>query len=150
MAFYCGVTLVLTDEELIQKFEDKTLEPKEFDHLGHLRIAGLYLSDYELAEAVWKVTHGISTYAISLGATDKYQRTLTEAIVYIMDNRMTLDGDLDFPNFIHSNKDLMDDLHGVLAQFYSAALLNSKEAKVKFIAPDIKSFNHPIDRASAS
>ena len=80
--------MTINDSDFLQQFEDHTLDPSHFDHLGHLRLAWLYLNRYELELAIDKVTNGISGYAASLGATDKFQHTLTEALVRNMADRI--------------------------------------------------------------
>lgn len=76
--------MAIIDEQFIEQFEDRTLNPRYFNHYGHLQLAWLYLHKYSLEIAIEKMTGGISAYATSLGATEKFQRTLTEAIVRIM------------------------------------------------------------------
>ncbi len=78
----------LSDKEFIEAFEDQSLQPELFNHYGHLRLGWLYLKAYPLDIAIEKTVSGISAYASSLGATDKFQHTLTEAIIRIMAVRM--------------------------------------------------------------
>lgn len=130
----------LTDNEFIRQFEQHTLNPEEFNHIGHLRIAWLYLTQYEFKDALEKVTNGIASYAKSLGATDKFQYTLTQAIVYIMAPRMTNTKELEFSDFLNRNCDLVESLPNLLAMHYSSERLNSRDAKTMFLPPDIKPF----------
>jgi hypothetical protein len=125
----------ISDKEFIKQFEDHSLDPKHFNHIGHLRIAWLYLNDGTLEQAIYNVTSGVSSYACSLGAADKFQHTLTEAIVKIMAFKMVKQSS--FSKFLASNKDLIEDLPSILRKHYSHELLYSDKAKKEFVEPDL-------------
>ena len=42
----------MTDEDFIAAFESRTLDPQHFNHLGHVRLAWLYLQRHDFDEAV--------------------------------------------------------------------------------------------------
>jgi len=128
----------MTDSEMhfIQQFEAHSLPPEEFDHRGHLYLAWLYLRRYSLDQAINKVTQGIADYAASLGAKDKFQHTLTEAVVRIMAVRMAHNPELTFAAFIEHNRDLLEDMIGVIAVHYSEERLVSVAARSTYLAPD--------------
>ena len=126
--------------EFLTAFEDHSLPPEQFDHIGHLRIAWLYLINNKLDEAIYKVTTGISSYATSLGATDKFQHTLTEAIVRIMAIRANNKCEVTFPDFLTNNPDLVENLPKVLNTYYSHDRLNSDLAKRTYLEPDRQPF----------
>lgn len=129
--------MALSDEIFVAQFEDCSLAPEDFNHLGHLRLGWLYLRRYPLAQAIEKVTGGIQRYAESLGATAKFQYTLTEAIVRIMAARMvgcSADG---FDTFIAANPDLVDNMAGLVAAHYSPEVLYSERARNEFVCPDL-------------
>jgi hypothetical protein len=133
--------MAITGEKFLEQFESQTLKPELFDHYGHLRLAWLYLNKYPLKIAVEKVTGGISTYASSLGATDKFQHTLTEAIVRIMANRLNCGNDDSFEAFLVTNRDLVDDIYSVVRLHYSDERLNSDLARSSFVDPDLIPFD---------
>lgn len=130
----------ISDSEFLNQFEALTLDPKYFSHNGHLRLAWLYLNSSDLNEAIDKVTTGISNYANSLGATDKFQHTLTEAIVRIMAMRIEKHPTNSFASFLQANPDLVKDIWGVVGTYYSSETLNSEQAKKQFVEPDLKPF----------
>lgn len=132
--------MALSDKTFIEQFENKTLNPDLLNHYGHLRMAWLYLQSYPLQQAVDKVTSGISAYALSLGATDKFQHTLTEAIVRIMAIRMKQDDADTLESYLANNLDLVDDIRSVVGTYYSDALLNSERARSEFVSPDLAPF----------
>ena len=133
--------MLLSDKAFIEQFENKTLAPELFSHNGHLRLAWLYLQSYPLQQAIEKVTSGISAYASSLGATDKFQHTLTEAIVRIMALRMKQGNASTLEDYLVDNRDLVDDIMSVVEIYYSRQLLNSERAKREFVSPDLVPLN---------
>ena len=138
--------MTITDEQFLEQFENQTLNPELFDHLGHLRLAWLYLNQHRLEIAIEKVTNGISTYASSLGASDKFQHTLTEAIVRIMANRFNSGNEDTFEAFLATNTDLVDDIWSVVNVHYSDERLNSDSARASFVSPDLL----PIESSEAA
>jgi len=130
--------MILSDSEFINKIENLKLDPSEFTHVGHLRLGWLYLRSYDLEVAIVKTCETIKTYAESLGASTKYNRTITEALVIILASRMNSESTWNL--FVESNKDLRDNCLSVLECYYTSGLLMSDEARLNFVSPDIKSF----------
>lgn len=79
----------ITDETFLQQFEKLTLDSKHFNHIGHIRLAWLYICQYGLESAMEKTFVGIPAYAGNLGASDKFHATITDAIVRIIAKRMS-------------------------------------------------------------
>ena len=138
----------LTDRQFITQFEDLSLDPGYFNHLGHLHLAWLYLLEHDLDAALDRVCRGIKAYAESLGAADKFHYTLTDAIVRIEHQRMMLlqqqlnVGSLNagqWSDFIAANADLVNDGQKVLQQYYSPQLLATEQARLGRVEADIKS-----------
>ncbi|WP_163831056.1 hypothetical protein [Spartinivicinus ruber] len=130
----------LSDADFIDQFERKILSPEHFNHIGHLRLAWLYLQKNSLTNAVFKTTTGIQAYANHLGATDKFHHTITEALVYIIHNRLIGQTDPTFADFLSTNQDLVNNAKAVIYQYYSEEILYSLEAKQFFIKPDKQAF----------
>ncbi len=126
------------DKKFVEALESCTLPAESFDHRGHLRLAWVYLAEYPLDEALARVCRSISTYANSLGATDKFHHTLTEAMTRIICARMADADAADFDEFVEANADLVTGASGVLGQHYSEAQLHSAQARVRFVAPDLQ------------
>ena len=130
----------LSDQEFLQKFENQTLDPEYFDHHGHLRLAWLYLSLFPLEQAIDKICAGIRDYAESLGATEKFNKTITIAIVKIMANRTSGTARNCFEQFLNENQPLLKDSLSVLLEYYSPEVLFSEHARIGEVKPDIKEF----------
>ena len=125
------------DDVFIQEFETLTLKPEYFDHKGHIRLAWLYLQQYDLEIAEQKVCSGIKRYAESLGATDKFHFTVTSGLVRIMAKRIEQQASTDWQSFITHNTDLIEDSAAVLNQHFSATLLQTERARTQVLAPDL-------------
>ncbi len=130
--------MTLTDSQFIEQFENTSLNPAYFNHRGHLRLVWLYLNQYDLTQAIEKTADGINAYANSLGASDKYHHTVTEAVVKIANERIIEQQPTDFDCFLTENHDIVTDLIGVLNSYYSPERLQSKEARTTFVEPDIR------------
>jgi hypothetical protein len=125
------------DDVFIQEFETLTLKPEYFDHKGHIRLAWLYLQQYDLEIAEQKICFGIKRYAESLGATDKFHFTVTSGLVRIMAKRIEQQTSSNWQSFITHNTDLIEDSAAVLHQHFSATLLQTEMARTRILAPDL-------------
>lgn len=129
----------LSDEEFVRQFEDCSLNPKYFNHIGHLRIAWIYLERLELERANRKVCSGIKKYAESLGAKDKFNLTITDALVKIMATRKRpFQG---WNEFLSDNNDLVNNAIGILLEYFSEDLLFSESSRTSVVKGDIKLLN---------
>ena len=129
---------VLTDNDFQTQFENQTLAPEHFDHQGHLRIAWLYLNQYKFKTALIKICNGIKSYAESLGAKDKFNLTVTDAIVKVIAQRIEANPTPTWQLFIEHNQDIYNNAIEVLTQYYSEKQLFSDSAKATVLTPDIK------------
>lgn len=129
----------LDDDTYLAQFDARALGPEHFDHRGHLRMAWLHLARYDVKEAGRRVCEGIRELAAQFGAPEKYNRTLSEALVRIMARRMK-HGE-DFEAFLAANADLVSNCLGILAQHYSEERLHSTEAHTGWLEPDLS----PLD-----
>lgn len=123
-------------QQFMHQIENCELNPRNFDHIGHLRLAWIYLNQHQLETAVQKTCKTIKTYAESLGEMEKFHLTLTDATVRIMSQRiLKAEG---FEVFLMRNQDLVQDLIGSLLRHYSSKVLFSCEAKKVRLSPDLK------------
>jgi hypothetical protein len=125
-----------TDLTYLKRFATRELEPGHFDHRGHLWMAWLHLNHYDVDEASRRVCHGIRDLAAKFGAPEKFNHTLSEALMRIMAGRMSKGGANDFDAFLRANPDLVDDCISVVARHYSDELLKSQSARRGWVEPD--------------
>ena len=131
-------TATLNDEAFLTQFENLTLDPIHFNHVGHLRIAWLYLNRHDVDTAVQLLCSRIQTYAESLGATTKFHLTITDALVRIMAQRMDGMREKRWKLFLDENRDLAEDALSVLYQYFSKDVLFSEAARISLVQPDIR------------
>lgn len=131
-------TRQLSNSEFLSQFENKTLSPIHFKHIGHLRLAWLYLSNNDTETSVHLVCSGIKAYAESLKVTTKFHLTITDAIVRIIAKRVDKMEKKEWQLFLDQNRDLVDDAVSVLLQHFSKDLLFSETARISLVQPDIK------------
>jgi len=119
----------------LKQFERLELGPESFDHEGHLYMAWLHLKHYGLEEANERVCTGIRKLANHFGVPEKFNHTLSEALMRIMAGRMQ-NSEEGFEDFLRANPDLKDDCRGVLAKHYSDEYLTSAQARAGWVEPD--------------
>ena len=130
----------LNDAEFIHQFENLSLPPEQFDHVGHLRLTWLYLSIFDQTAASAKISRGIQLYAESLGAKDKFHITITDAMIKLVAQRMKLSSGESWQAFLSDNPDLVENAVGVLLEYYNRDTLFSDQARTTLLAADLKQF----------
>ena len=126
----------MTDDQFLAAFLDASMPPEGFDHIGHLRAAWLLLQRRPLESAVSETCAAIDRLARRLGVPQKFNHTLTEALVRLMAHHGGSDAALDWHVFLAANEALVKDARALLARHYSDELLASAEARSRFVAPD--------------
>lgn len=125
-----------SDDAFLAAFLDSTMTKAGFDHVGHLRAAWLLLQRRPLQQAVDETCDGIQRLANTLGVTQKYHRTLSEALVRLMAHGGGADRTLSWPDFLAANAELVHDAKSVLARHYTPETLATPTARERFVAPD--------------
>ena len=134
--------MLICGSDLLASLRDGSLPPAEFNHTNHLRAAWLILHDHPLPEAAEEFRAVLQAYVRRLGAEDKFHRTLTDALLYLLRDRMTqCPGD--WPAFQARNPDLFENAKSLLARHYSPVRLDSAEARMRFVEPDREPLPHP-------
>jgi hypothetical protein len=136
----------LEDVEFVKAFQDCTLDPKLFDHEGHMRLAWLFLIEHPVEVAASRFCMGLQSYAASVGHSEKFHRTVTEALVRICARREGENPSKCWKEFMDKNFDLVNDCYGHLLLYYTEAVLNSERARLHWVAPDVKPLEHCIRR----
>ena len=128
----------MTDQELIERFEDGTLSNEHFHHREHVRAAFLYLTEYPVLEALQAFSRALRRFAESHGKPQLYHATVTCAYVFLIHERMARGGDQQsWEEYARNNPDLLTWKDGVLARYYRAETLASDLAKTIFVLPDL-------------
>jgi hypothetical protein len=129
----------MTDQELIDRFEDGTLPAACFHHREHVRTAFLYLTRYPALEALRIFSNTLRKFAITLGKTQLYHETITWAYVFLIHERMArTETKQTWEEFARSNPDLLQWKDGVLTRYYRAETIASDLARSVFVLPDLR------------
>lgn len=132
----------LTDAEFTAQFADCRLDPNLFSHEAHLRLAWIIIEQHGIAEAEKIIPRQLKNYVNALGASDKYNETLTIAAikaVYHFKGKSKADN---FPDFIAEFPPLKYHFKELMAQHYGFDIYNSARAKATFLAPDLLPFDY--------
>lgn len=127
----------LTDDELVARFEARTLAPDDYRHREHLRIAFAMLRGADLADAAVRFRRAMQAYAAAVGATSKYHETLTWAYLVLVHQRMHQAADDSSRGFLARHPELLDHRAGALARHYDVqAITASPLARRIFVLPE--------------
>lgn len=131
------MSLLVSNDELIEKFEDGSLPLAEFHHEQHLRVAFLYLCKYPLLDVLARFPANLKRYAAAHGKNGLYHETITWAYLFIVGERVARAGGAQsWEQFRSANVDLFDRERPVLKRYYRDETLASAFARERFVMPD--------------
>lgn len=133
--------LDLTDDEFEEQFESCELLPTLFSHEAHLRLAYIHIKKYGEERAIENVCNQLVAYVNHLGASGKYNTTLTVAAIKAVYHFMLKSTATDFKGFIAEFPQLKFEFKRLMQCHYSFDIFNSQDAKTKFLEPDLISFD---------
>ena len=129
----------MTDQELIEQFEDGTLPNEGFHHREHVRTAFLYLTKYPVLEALQIFSRTLRRFAENRGKPQLYHQTITWAYIFLIQERMARAGSKQsWAEFARDNPDLLVWKDGILTRFYRSETLTSELARTVFLLPDLR------------
>jgi hypothetical protein len=123
--------LTNADEEFAAAVERCEAPNEGFHHRDHLRLAWIYLRRYGREEAAVRIAATIQRFATHHGQPDRYHETMTQAWLRLVAST----GESSFDEALAARPELLD--VNCLRAYYSAELLESKEAKARFMDPDL-------------
>ena len=127
----------MTDDELIQGFEECTLSNMAFHHEDHVRVAFLYLCRYPALQAIRRFSESLIRFAAAHGKPGLYNETVTWAYMLLIRERMArAKNGQGWLEFRAANSDLFDRSREILHKYYRPETLASSLAKGTFLFPD--------------
>jgi hypothetical protein len=78
----------MTDNEIIEQFEQSRAPGGSFHHADHIRVAFAYLSRYPALEALQRFSSALQRFATAQGKPGLYHETITWAYVFLIHERM--------------------------------------------------------------
>lgn len=125
------------DIVFLHRFETCQLPESEWSHLAHVRVAWTCLAQSESREAIARIRRGILRYnTYVLNRRHKYHETVTVAFTRIVASEMR-SGE-PWRDFSARIGGILDRESPVLDRYYSKSLLNSEEARTRFLEPDLE------------
>lgn len=131
----------LNDDEFEQQFESCELDPALSTHEAHLRLAYIHIEKYGREKAIENVCNQLMAYVNHVGATDKYNTTLTVAAVKAVYHFMQKSTASCFQDFITEVPQLKSDFKRLMQCHYGIDIFNSQKAKSTFLEPDLLPFD---------
>ena len=126
----------MSNEELIQRFENDAIPDNSFHHADHVRLAFAYLCQYPVLQALEKFAAALQRFATARGKPRLYNETITHAYFFLIRERMARTERVDWEEFAHHNPDLLVWKDGILSRYYQEATLKSDLARTVFLFPD--------------
>jgi hypothetical protein len=121
-------------EEELARLVAGELDPKQFPHREHLRLAYEMLERHPFAETVSLFSIALRKLAAKGGRPELYHDTMTVAFLAVIAERRAVAAYGSFASFIAANPDLLD--KHCLERWYDNSRLQSDIARQNFILPD--------------
>src|SRR5689334_3008469 len=134
------------DREFRAAFEAGAFAPADFSHRAHVRLAYVYLADWDVDVALERMRAALVTFLSHHNIpASKYHETLTRAWILAVHHFMHRSPEsASADDFIDRNPILLDSR--IMLTHYSAGLLFSDAARDGFVEPDLD----PIPRHHAA
>jgi hypothetical protein len=120
----------------IAQFEQGQVDVATFDHAAHVRLAWSYLQRMDPFEANRRFSSALERLTRSIGATDKFNATVTGFFIFLIAERIAREPGADWSRFRDANADLINGAGSLLAAHYTPQRLQSDTAKSLFLMPD--------------
>lgn len=127
----------LSDSEFEKQFQSCKIDSEMFSHEAHLRLAWIHIKNYGVERAIANVQEQLKNFVEYLGAKDKYNITLIVSAVKAVHHFMLKSESTNFKDFISEYPRLKNNFKELLGQHYVVDIFNSKDAKTKFLEPDL-------------
>ena len=130
----------LSNDVFEQQFKTCTLNPALFSHEAHLRLAWIHIKKYGVDKAIENICEQLTAFTGSVGASDKYNKTLTIAAIKAV-NHFINKADIDnFQDFIQAFPRLKFNFKELMSFHYRVDIYSLETAKKEYIEPDLIPF----------
>ncbi len=127
-------------DDLLERFEARTLTPEDWTHAAHLAVACAYLERFPFPESLVRLRFGIlalnASHGVPTTPTSGYHETITRAFLHLIEAEMESMSGPFVARVAEVQRRLSD--KRVLLRHYSRALINSKEARYAWVEPDLE------------
>ncbi len=128
----------MTDAEIltmVDRLERCLLPKEEFHHRDHLAVAVVYLYAADFETAIDRMRSSLKRFAGHHHVTGLYHETLTR--FWLQQVEMRLDRQLCLTESVRNVQAQLNDKN-LAFEYYSRERINSKEAKEKWLPPDLR------------
>lgn len=130
-----------SDYEFENQFRQCTFDPEYFSHEAHLRLAWIHIKKYGIQQAIENVSTQLLNFVDTLGAKDKFNKTLTVASLKAVHHFIQKSNTNSFSVFIETFPRLKFNLKELLSQHYQIDIFNDQLAKQHYLEPDLLPFD---------
>lgn len=131
----------LSDSEFEKEFSAGSLDAQIFSHEAHLRLAWVHINKYGIEGAIENITAQLKNFVKTLGAEDKYNKTVTVAAIKAVYHFMLKSNTNTFQDFISENPRLKNNFRELLSYHYATDIFRSEEAKKEYVEPELLPFD---------
>jgi hypothetical protein len=121
-------------DQLVQSFENATIDPATFRHREHLHVAWCYLRGMPLEDALARYVRYLRQLTVALGAPQKFHATITWVYLLMLQEAMERSPSLGFDELLAANPRLLDH-RATFDAYYDRDQLQSDEARRRFVLP---------------
>ncbi|CAL2084216.1 hypothetical protein [Tenacibaculum sp. 190524A05c] len=129
-----------SDDVFELNFINCRINPEDFTHEAHLRLAWINIVKYGAEKGQINILNQLKNFVIHVGAKDKFHKTLTVASFNVINHFIQKSTSHSFTDFIEEFPLLKFDFKKFIYAHYSLELINSELARRKYVYPDLKPF----------
>ena len=131
----------LSDSIFKEQFVNCELNPSDFTHEAHLRLAWIKINDCGIEQAEMEIQTELQKFVEFAGAKDKYNTTLTIAAIKAVYHFMLKSQSKNFQDFITEFPRLKYNFKDLMDCHYGFDIYNSEKAKMEYLEPDLIPFD---------
>ena len=120
---------------LVESFENGTIDNCNFSHAEHLHVIWSLVRSRGTLGGVAQFAKCLIRITEDDGTPEKYHATITHALGILVGERVATAPDQEWDGFVESNPDLFEWPNSLLASMYPAEVLDSDEARTRFVLP---------------
>lgn len=126
------------DRQFCADFGACRVQPNDFDHRAHIRLAYAYLAEHDTETALGLMRRALLAFIQHNNIpVAKYHETLTRAWILAVRHFMAISPAADSAaSFIAANPSLLDSK--IMLTHYSTEVLFSPEARARFVEPNLE------------
>jgi hypothetical protein len=118
----------------LERFARGEVDPAQFPHREHVRMAFEMLRRHDFAEAALHYSRALRALTLRAGRPEAFHQTVTIAFLALIAERMEGGGASDFAAFARQHPELLE--KSVLSRWYRPERLASAAAKRTFLLPE--------------